>query len=85
MIRFAGPGNRSRHYGVLHRRIVLKIQVAALFGNDENCVVGGGPSWARIAWIAFRPGLLAASLRVIASERCGKFPGLIIKSIGQWD
>ena len=85
MLRFADTANRSNHFGGLHRRIDLKTQVAALFGNDENCVVGGGPSLARIAWIGFRPGSLAASLRLIASERCRKSPGLIIKSIGQWD
>ena len=85
MLRFAGTVNRANRFGGLHRRIVVKIQLATWFGADENGIVGGGPSLAQNAWIGFRPGSLAASLRLIASERCRKSPGLIIKSRGQWD
>ena len=85
MLRFACITNRAYHFGVLHRRIVVKIQLATWFGADENGIVGGGPSLAQNAWIGFRPGSLAASLRVIASERCENSPSLITKSRGQWD
>ena len=43
MLRFAGTANRAIHFGVLHRRIVVKIQLATWFGADENGIVGGGP------------------------------------------
>ena len=82
VLRFSGTANRAHHFGGLHRRIVVKTQVAALFDADENGIVGGGPSLAQIAWIGFRPSSLAASLRVIASERCGNSPAMIIKSMG---